>query len=95
MRLTHLERMIDMLNEFSTDELMEELERRKKMEATVPVLNKNPYLGDLMSMASGIVDEVVNGTYHEDNDNATYMYEEVMTMFYGEKFWDWFNENTD
>jgi len=83
------------LNAYSTDELLEELARRKKVEATVPKLIEIPDLSTLISQAKDIVQEVVDGTWHEDNDDAHYMYEAVMEALYGEKFWNWFNDNTE
>lgn len=83
------------LNVYSNDELIEELERRKRLEDTVPELIENPDLSNVISMAKGIIKAVVDGTYHEDNDDTTYMHEAIMEALYGGKFWDWFNNNTE
>lgn len=44
--------------------------------------------------AQSIVDEIVEWKYHEDNDNAHYLYEATMTALYWKGFRDWFNKNT-
>ena len=38
-----------------------------------------------------IIDDVVNGEYHVDNDNKHYIYEEAMKAIYGDNVFDWLN----
>ena len=33
---------------------------------------------------------IIEDNWSEDNDSERYMWEEVMTFLYGEKFFDWF-----
>ena len=40
------------------------------------------------------IDEIVR-TGRIDEDNAQYMYEEVMRTFYGKNIFNWIRENTD
>ena len=48
----------------------------------------------LKESAKSIIDEVLqNGCISEDSDH--YLFEEVMTAFYGQKIFDWIDENTD
>lgn len=58
----------------------------------IPVDDRN--WNTLESIAESIVKEVQDGSYHEDNDDAHYMYEAALTAIYGDNFWDWFRKNT-
>jgi len=83
------------ISDLSTEELENELEKRKQAQSTRPTLipKEDRDLSSVESMCEDIVEQVVKGTYHEDNDDAQYMYEEVMCSMYGSDFFKWFNKN--
>lgn len=80
------------LGEFSDAELELELKRRKDL--LVPVQKTNINDSAIRSLLDSIVQEIVNGTWHEDNDDEQYIYEEVFKMYYGKSFFTWFNKIT-
>jgi hypothetical protein len=59
-----------------------------------PEVQKNIDWSGVISNAQYEVDEIEKGTYHEDNDNAHYIYEAVMQAIYGKDYFKWMNENT-
>lgn len=42
--------------------------------------------------ASSIINDIADGSYHEDDDNEQYLYETVIESIYGKEIWDWMNE---
>jgi len=82
------------LEDFTEEELINELEKRK-LNKTRPQLKKdNIDLSGVISQAEHIINSVVNDTYYEENDNPQFIYEAVMTALYGDDFFEWFNKNT-
>lgn len=81
------------ITDFSMEELEEELERRKEAQNTRPQIKNDVKWAKVIVMAEDIVNRVASGDYHEDNDDAHYMWEEVMTALYGNDFFEWFNKN--
>lgn len=48
----------------------------------------------LKESAKSIIDEILqNGFINEDSEH--YLYEDIMTVFYGSKIFDWIRNNTD
>lgn len=81
------------ITDFSMEELEEELERRKEAQNSRPQVKDNPKWAKVIVMAEDIVNRVAAGEYSEDNDDAHYMWEQVMETLYGEDFFEWFNKN--
>lgn len=79
------------LSQFTEEQLEKELERRKIKR---PVLNSNPNFSQVIRLTEDLINDVLSGEYHEDNDYKQYIYEEVMTALYGSTLWDFFNKNT-
>lgn len=81
----------------SDKELAAELERRKlaKELAETPKMLKNIDWTEVINNAESEVDDILAGTYHEDNDDAQYMYEAVMQAVYGKKYFEWKNKKTN
>lgn len=82
------------IKSISTNELLEELARRKTAKKEAPKLVKNPKWDVVIELAKGVVESVSIGEVDGSNDDEHYMYEEVMKALYGPKYFDWHNENT-
>jgi hypothetical protein len=82
------------LKNYSIDDLKAELERREKKELEPPKRIQNPNLTEIITMCESHIAEIANGTYHEDNDFKTYLYEVVMATFYSGDFWPWKRDMT-
>lgn len=80
------------LNDYSSDDLREELARRERI-AEIPKLIENPNYSHLEQHAQNIVDEICEGKTHRDDD-AQFMFECVMETLLGEEFFNWYSENT-
>ncbi len=78
------------LGTFSTEELKKEIERRVFIEQRPKIL-ENPDIKKLRNAVEQYVDFVASEEYCEDNDFDHYIFEDVMTAFYGEDFWAWHN----
>lgn len=79
------------LSNFTDQELLQEIERRKDL--------KTPYIiygvvddHGIREIIQTIVNKVEDGSYHEDNDYKQYLWEEVMKAYYGKDFFTWFNK---
>jgi putative N-acetylmannosamine-6-phosphate epimerase len=57
-----------------------------------PTLKESPDLTTLKELVQMHIDSIANGTYHEDDDDAHYMYEELMVSFVNEDFFYWKNK---
>lgn len=82
----------NILSNCTDEELELELERRKKSN-TRPVLNENADLTALKATCQSVIDDVVNGNYHEDNDDKYYIYEAAMIAFFGKDVFKWICDN--
>ena len=60
-----------------------------------PEINSNPDLRDVISATQMGIDDIVSGEWNEDraDRHTNAIYEAIMTAFYGEKYWEWFDEN--
>lgn len=69
-----------------------------KTESEIPQLIP-PELRDysgLESMVKSIIKDIANEEYYSENDDDKYyIYEEVMKTFYGQKIFDWINNNAE
>jgi hypothetical protein len=70
------------------------LTQEQHEEISTPTVQENIDWSKVIANAKSEVDEVLNGEYHEDNDNAQYMWEEVMETVFGKDFFKWYNKNT-
>ena len=82
------------LNSFTDNELEAEISRREvaKRQAKKPKLIENPDLSKLVKMCQAFVDYMESDEYYEDNDFDKYIFEMAMKTFFGDDFFDWFNE---
>lgn len=82
------------LKQISNADLEAELARRKKEKEAgeVPTLLATPDLTALRAMAENHIKSIASGEYHEDNDDAHYMYEAVLKAFYGPNVFKWINK---
>jgi hypothetical protein len=80
-----------LLNNFTSDELAEELERRKKLRE-IPEKLKMMDWSPVINMLEEEVKDRYNGAYNLDNDNPQYVYESAMQVVYGEDIWKKLNK---
>jgi len=86
--------MPTILENFTIESLQKEIDRRvrmNKIKTLAPKMKENPNFADVMNIAQGIVDEILDGSYHIDNNDAIWIYEEVMIACFGEGVFDWVN----
>lgn len=69
------------LDNISSDELLKELERRKKIKTEISFVEK-PDLSSIKSMLSEYVNKSLSNEYISDDFNH-YLFETVLTTFYG------------
>lgn len=74
------------------DAMFGKMLKEKQKELPVPTMQENIDWSSVIANAKSELDEVTNGKYHEDNDNAQYMYEAVMKAVYGEDYFKWLNQ---
>lgn len=78
-------------------EIERELKRRREEEAKreipqpLPVINTKA----MVEFALSVRDSIVDGTYHEDNDNDHWAYEVVMETVFGKAYWEWHNKKVE
>jgi chorismate mutase len=84
-----------MLNQISTEQLVQELKRREKKakELAKPkmlaVPARNPEY--LEKVCQEYIDFIASDEYHEDNDYKNYIYENAIEMLFGSEIWEWIN----
>jgi len=74
-----------MLQNYSTEQLEEEILKRKNFKKEKPKLLKNVNVVALRKLCSKYIDFVDS----DDNDYAGYIFEVAMTTFYGDDIWEW------
>jgi len=81
------------LNEYTNEDLQEELERRGKATAELekPQQLETFDLTPLMKICSDYIDFVATD-YHDDSDWDHYIYETAIEALYGKDVWDWIRE---
>ncbi len=86
-----------MLKDYTDDELQRELNAREanKRLADIPQAYNPIDVKSIIEFAESVRDDVVNGNYHEDNDNAQYAYETIMEAVFGRDYFTWQNKNTN
>jgi len=92
--LSEENKMTIVLKNYTTGQLQLEIDRRgrmNKIKTLAPKMKKNPDFTTVMNIAHGIVDEILDGSYHVDNNDATWIYEEVMIACFSKRFFDWVN----
>ncbi len=88
--------VMSQLKKFTDAELQKELETRKTKKNSIPKMldakNLTKRLQTLQHMVEHYVKQVAeNGG---DEDDQHYIYEAAVELFYGNKVWDWINNNT-
>lgn len=78
-----------MLQNYSTEQLEEEILKRKNFKKEKPKLLKNVNVVALRKLCSKYIDFVDSDDYSDDNDYAGYIFEVAMTTFYGDDIWEW------
>ena len=81
------------LQNFSKEELQEELERREKTVLSKPIPFINPDFRQVHKLCIGYVNQVASG--EDDEDLTHYIFEAAVTAVYGEKVWDYINKATE
>ena len=80
------------LNDYSTNDLKEEIERRETLPEK-PSMLKEPNLDSLQSSAKSYIEYVWGDEYFEDStDYEHYIFEDVIQTFYGENIFDKINK---
>lgn len=82
------------LKNVSDDELEKELQNRKQQAelAEIPSQLDNIDWRRVIGTAMIRRDSVVEESYHEDNDDAQYMFEAVMEAVFGINYFEWENK---
>ena len=82
------------LGSVSDAELEYEIARRKKAREAGerPRPLANPDLKRLIATTESHIESMETGEYHEDNDDAHYIYEEALKAVYGPKVFEWINK---
>lgn len=78
------------LEEYTPDQLKKELERREK-KPVAPKMIDNPDFTALKLLCQDYVDYCVSDAFCEDNDYDDHISEAVIEAFFGEEFWQFFN----
>ena len=91
-------RNYDGLSSCSDEELKDELRKRKLGE--IPQLlvftDESIPFKKLQAEAETYIKDIVSGDcLHEDCDCKHYMFEKLITTFYGHSVWDWINNHSD
>lgn len=79
----------------SDDDLLEELERRKKEREKLkpPKALADPNWAKVITLAQEYVDRIEEGDIlSTTEDMPDYIFEAVMTAIYGKQFWEWNNK---
>lgn len=77
------------LNDVSTEDILNELERRKKNNDRPRVNNFADFTG-LVKTCELVLDDIVKQGYSKDGSH--YIYEAAMECIYGKDCWKWINE---
>ena len=83
------------IDELTTDQLREELQRREKVAAAPPRMKvaNLTFLRPLRAIVEKYVAWVDSDDFCDDNDWQRYIHEVVIeTFFDGKEFWEWFNK---
>jgi len=89
--------ILDLLNEFSIDQLEDELEEAEKTLIPIPTLINDIDIIDfeqLIIELDGYIKWVSSDYYHDDSDNdwKNSIYETTLITFYGEKIFEYLNK---
>lgn len=77
-------------SDFSNADLKAELARREARDLLIPPeLIENPDFSRIIKLCQDHIKEIADRSFYDDSDLKHYLYEEVMTALYGEKFWEW------
>ena len=80
-----------MFNEYSDEELQQELERRRNKKARKPKPVENPDFSTLIETCQKNIDFLVTEG-GDDSDWEYWIYEAAMEAVFGKVVWDWINE---
>jgi len=80
------------LNNYSTEDLVRDLEKRKELKNIKPPIIDNPDWSNVINLAEEITESIFRRNYHEENDDADFMYEAVMRALYGLNYFEWVNK---
>lgn len=86
------------LEDFNTEELEKEIERRKKekQQESKPKPLENINIDQLITACEEHIEHIEDIINKEEYDDADhYIYETVMDCIYGEDVWDWINNQTE
>jgi Holliday junction resolvase RusA-like endonuclease len=79
--------------DFSDEDLIHELERRKKARNAPPTPVPNPDFSNLVKTIVDCLEESIRDQY-EVKDFEQYVYEEAMKAVYGPDFFEWRNKQS-
>lgn len=79
------------LKNYSDKELMEELERRKKLKANLPKPLMKMGWYEVQKLAENYIAHITEYGY-EPKDAEHYIFEGVMETVYGKNIWDYIND---
>ena len=64
------------------------------MEKPIPLPDDQIDLTSLRAECQEYIDSIADGSYHEDNDTAHYIFESALKAIYGKDIFNYINENT-
>lgn len=85
------------LEDYTTNQLLEEIEKRKKKENKPKIIfSDEEIMSNIRSKVVPIVKDHIDhidifGNLSDDGDFEHYIYKGVIESLYGEKIWDWIN----
>jgi hypothetical protein len=82
---------MEKLSRFTTSQLEQELENRKRALNERPKPKEDIDFEKLINMTENFVTNVIKGENRSDDD--IYIWEKTMMTIYGDDFFNWFNEN--
>ena len=78
------------LKSCSEEELLSEIERRKKAKEVLPYLRFEPDLESLKQCIKDYIELVAKD--EEDEDDKQWIFETALEAFYGKDIWKWINQ---
>ncbi len=83
-----------MFDDYTTEQLEEELKRRNKIEQELskPIIVDNPQFGSLKKLCSDYIEQASLGDV--DDDMSEYIFEEAMKCLFGRDVFEWINDRS-
>lgn len=80
------------VEDMSIEDLEKIIAEKKKVLTTVPPKLETPDLEKLERIIEEHMQTVADGSYHEDDDDKQFIFEEAIQAYYGKAIWTWYNK---